>query len=126
MLVQYVPEPDIGTSIVPVIQDGSLPWRKRFLVEHGTFRFGVLHVPPYAGIRTTHEDTMPELMYAEHDDKEFPDKEFYDLSTDPYQLTNLQSIEPTERLTQIERLSGILKELKTCQGSTCHTLEFAE
>jgi arylsulfatase A-like enzyme len=55
---------------------------------------------------------------------EYPDtqeQELYDLSTDPYELTN--SLAPGA--TPPSNLVSRLRALKTCAGSTCHTAENA-
>jgi hypothetical protein len=63
-----------GRSLVPLLQDGTVAWRDDLLLEH----FG--HAPGFVGVHTG------EWVYVERPG-DIP--ELYDLTTDPYQLTNL-------------------------------------
>jgi arylsulfatase A-like enzyme len=65
----------------------------------------------YRGIRTEN------FVYAEYENGE---TEFYDLTTDPYQLQNIAStLDPAFRT----QLHAKLELLKTCTGETCRTIE---
>jgi arylsulfatase A-like enzyme len=77
-----VPAPGVeGRSLVPLLQGTTGSWRQDFLVEHST----TSPVPAYCAVRTTSE------LYAAYTTGE---QEYYDLSTDPGELTNRVS-DPT-------------------------------
>ncbi|MDQ4078932.1 MAG: sulfatase-like hydrolase/transferase [Chloroflexota bacterium] len=111
-----------GTSFIPLLSNPNQSWRKRHLIEHGLFKEGVFHFPPYAAIRTFEGDLMPHLLYAEYQDAALPNTEFYDVTQDPYQLTSLYNDE--SRSSQRARLATLLGQLKSCTGQTCYSLEF--
>lgn len=96
--------------------NGSVPkrWRSRFLIEHPVeptidVAFGA---PPHHSIRTKRY-LYTEYVYTS-------EKEFYDLGTDPYQLTNSYSYPGG---TVITGLQADLATLKTCAGITCLSAE---
>ena len=74
--------------------------RKQVLVEHPTGNL-------WDAIRYRNS------TYVEYDEGS---KEYYDLTTDPYQLNNSPSLAPTDAPT-------LLAALKTCQGAECRRLE---
>lgn len=103
-----------GRSLQPLMEAGANPqWRSAFLVEH--WKVSRSHaknsgIPNYKAMRT--EDKV----YVEYSTDE---KELYDLSEDPDQLTNVAGQRPSEEAGLAERL----EDLKSCSGETCRTLE---
>lgn len=67
-----------GASLLPLLADPGAPWREDFLLEHLEKRRDRL--PTYCGVRT---DRYVYVMYRTDE------AELYDLTADPYQLTNL-------------------------------------
>lgn len=107
-----------GRSLVPVIQDGSTPWRNRLLYEY----FGTAQEERNWGARYENRGvrTADEKLYAEY--PATGEKEYYDLKEDPYQLEN--AYPAMDQALQTE-LSTKLAELKDCAGETCRNLEDA-
>lgn len=107
-----------GRSLIPLLRNPSLAtWRKRFLIENWQKD---LSSPPYFAIRTSNTDTQtPNQLYVTYSTG---DKEFYDLTTDPYQLQSLHN-QPGSRQQQIQILQNRLANLKVCKGETCRTLK---
>ncbi len=64
-----------GRSLVPLLTGATASWRTDFLVEHTT----TSPVPAYCAVRTASE------LYAAYT---AGDQEYYDLATDPWQLSN--------------------------------------
>ncbi len=106
-----------GRSLVPLMRNVNLPWRKRFLIEHysaagNSDGFG--EPPTYYAVRTDKSAAAdPKTMYAEYITG---DKEFYDLNTDPYELSSNPSLASAQ-------VVSFVQQLKTCSGSACATLE---
>ncbi|MEW5787621.1 MAG: sulfatase [Pseudomonadota bacterium] len=96
--------------------DGSVPkrWRSRFLVEHPLEPMIDINFepPPHQTVHTKRY-TYTEYVYT-------GEKEFYDLSTDPYQLTN-SYVYPSG--TVILGLQIDLATLKACSGAGCVNAE---
>ncbi len=74
-----------GRSLVPLLNGLSPRWRSDFLIEYGPS--GVIDVPAYCAVRSER------LSYVRYGSGE---EELYDLSEDPYQLSNLVG-EPNAR-----------------------------
>ena len=94
-----------GRSLVPLF--GRSPpetWRTAYLLEK-------VEKDRVAGVRTMQH------VYVEHHTGE---RELYNLRTDPYQLQNTYS---TARPRLIAQLAGLVKELRTCAGISCHEAE---
>jgi arylsulfatase A-like enzyme len=117
-----------GRSLVPLLQ-GSVPpdWRRRFLVEHLCTNIGHDY-PTYAGIRTGPTDVYPSRLYVEYfggllQPNAVTDRELYDLTVDPDELTNVQA-DPT-RATEEAALHAQLATLQTCgpTGTSCQSAE---
>lgn len=70
-------------------------------------------VPPLRGIR------LPTMSYVEYVTGE---KELYDLKSDPYELQNLA---PKTDPKVLATLSARVKELATCKGAACRSVENA-
>jgi len=51
-------------------------------------------------------------------------REFYDATTDPYQLTSLHDSTNADRVSQRQVMSQWLGGFRDCGGGTCQTLEF--
>ena len=110
-----------GRSLVPLLSDpGSSAWRRRFLVEHWPIEsrtLGVFEVPLFAAVR------MASLTWVEYQDNA-GSREFYDATTDPYQLTSLHDSTNADRVSQRQVMSQWLGGFRDCGGGTCQTLEF--
>jgi N-acetylglucosamine-6-sulfatase len=104
-----------GRSLSPLLST-SLPasWRTAFLVEHrrsaseGPY---TVDKPDYDAVRTS------QYLYVEYKTGE---RELYDLSTDPYELTSLHA---SASLTLLSDLKARLDALKSCTGAECKTAE---
>lgn len=134
-----IPVPTImdGQSMVPLLTGKPTPkWRTRFVSE---FAEGVIqHSGPFQGAAGLYDNPdnqwrMLRVMNGTHDfsytewDKEYIfDKidfvEFYDLSTDPWQMTNLWSTtgEATRRSLHAELVSMFTCAGTRAQVSNCH------
>mgnify|MGYP001608682825 CR=1 FL=1 len=98
-----------GRSLVPFIQGlQSDNWRKDFLFEHWA---GTTSSSPrnHQGVHSQ------DYVYVEYTTT--GEREFYDLSTDPYQLTN--AVEIAAYADEIAALKSRLNELKKCSGERC-------
>jgi N-acetylglucosamine-6-sulfatase len=114
-----VPPSVDGQSLVPLLGEQVVPiWRDAALVEHHGPDFDATDPdlpPPGSGNPTTYEALrLPESTYVEYANGEL---EYYDLRTDPYQLTNTASqLTPSER----ESLHSRLAALENCHsGASC-------
>ena len=114
-----------GRSLLPLMRNpGERNWRKRFLVEYlGTVQSG-RNPPrvPFAAVRTTNlkGSTPAKQLYVEWQDG-FNSKEFYDLSSDRYQL-NSQHNNPVWASVR-QTLAGWLDQFRGCGGGSCQALE---
>ncbi len=99
-----------GRSLVPVLRDPGIRWARDLLIQRGP---GVSVDGPrlFTGIRAGH------WKYLEHWTGE---KELYDLSLDPDEVSNLAGKEPTVAI-QAE-LAARLAALRNCAGLTCREL----
>lgn len=102
-----------GKSLVPLL--GANPtatdqWRREVLVEGFTTRTPVT-IPDYASIRTA--------QYAVVDIPGFVEQELYDLTADPYQLSNLVRTNPSVAEPIVNSLTPRLQALRTCRGASC-------
>ncbi|MEN9626000.1 MAG: hypothetical protein RL557_328 [archaeon] len=98
-----------GRSLVPFIQ--GLPsdnWREDFLFEHWA---GTTSSSPrnHQGVHSQNYVYIEYSMTGE--------REFYDLSTDPYQLTN--AVDDSTYANEIVDLKARLNKLKKCSGERC-------
>ena len=100
-----------GRPLSPLLStSSSVPWRSAFLIEHKSspeeYDY-VRRIPEYYAVRTSR------YLYVE-----FPttnEKEFYDLSADPYQLTNTYNSVVGSQL--LSDLQAKLAALKQCKGT---------
>jgi N-acetylglucosamine-6-sulfatase len=94
-----------GRSFVPLLRGEQLPWRERLLFEHWGKR-------RYDAMRTAEGELYIEWVSGE--------KEYYDLTEDPYQLQNAYSqAEPA----LMEELARRLEALRSCSEEACRTAE---
>jgi arylsulfatase A-like enzyme len=100
--------PQDGLSLLPLMGGGELA--DRDLLIEGRYPFG--HPPRFAGIRTTR------WFYGEYTTGE---RELYDLSADPDELTNRSSAPGYEAVEA--DLANRLAALRDCSGETCRTRE---
>jgi arylsulfatase A-like enzyme len=106
-----------GRSLVPQLHGAVAgAWRSTILIEHlgptddapdpdQPVHWGG-NSPSYEAIRTSR------YLYVEYVDGE---REFYDLSTDPYELENRYSTMPTSLRRRLHAIVGLLS---TCKGTT--------
>jgi N-acetylglucosamine-6-sulfatase len=109
-----------GRSLVPLLHGQPVAgWRQAALVEH----HGVVtspsdpdfpprgsgNPPSYEALRTA------DGLYVEYADGE---REYYDRTTDPYELDNVAGELPPQRLAQ---LSATVAAMRTCVGIGCRT-----
>jgi N-acetylglucosamine-6-sulfatase len=107
-----------GRSLTPVLQNNTLDWRRRFLIEHwANDPPAPLDLPDFAAVRTA------SLVYVEHG-APVVTKEFYDLSVDPYQLASLHRDASPGRTYQRDVLAQMLTWLRTCGNGSCQAMEF--
>lgn len=100
----YVPD---GRSLRPVLQANATTWRSTILLEAHQMNAG--STPSYYGVRTSDE------KYLEYEGGE---RELYDLTTDPYELTNRYPA-----TTPSAALVSRLQVLKDCDGEGCQAAE---
>jgi len=109
-----------GRSLKPLLTPSPpASWRRAFLVEHRSSPeeyANVRAIPDYSAIRTARYN------YVEYATGE---RELYDLSADPTELTNIYDIAPQ---TLVSNLHARLGKLKTCKradtsAASCKTAE---
>jgi N-acetylglucosamine-6-sulfatase len=98
-----------GRSLTPLLTHDSPMWRKNFLLESWK---PIELISNYRGIRTT---THKYVQWT------YPEQalEVYNLSQDPYELSNLQG----QGLINREAWASHLEALSTCQAEECRELE---
>jgi arylsulfatase A-like enzyme len=116
-----------GRSLVPLFNSPtSPPWRNQFLVANYASAYVI---SPFAAIRTA------DAVYVEHTIENPPGsfyvlpgaslgkggQEYYDLNSDPDQLTSLHAQVPPPPL--LPALQSLLSQFKACQGVVCQALE---
>jgi N-acetylglucosamine-6-sulfatase len=105
--------------------------RKTVLVEVPNDFITHTEHPSYAMIRSKDSSVTGDsegkavLVYAETYSKSntITDKEFYDLTLDPLQLTSLHQSNDPKRLRQMKALASRLAQMKACAGQQCRSLE---
>jgi arylsulfatase A-like enzyme len=107
-----------GRSLSPLLSTSPpASWRTAFLVEHRSSAnegFYTVDTPDYDAVRTSR------YLYVEYKTGE---RELYNLSTDPYELTSLHASAPP---TLLSDLKARLDALKRCPGAECKTAEDGE
>ncbi|CAI7974351.1 N-acetylglucosamine-6-sulfatase [Frankia sp. Hr75.2] len=80
-----------------------------------------LDLPPWSALRT--EDYLYVRWYDVDRAPRVHERELYDLTADPYQLTNLLATPQgkTENATLVAELDARLDTLTTCSGASCRT-----
>jgi len=106
-----------GRSLAQLIRNPSMAWRKEMPLENP-------HLLNYTGIRTYVKQTGEEWIYIEYDygpfgvpDGTVDERELYDLTQDPHQLTSLHD-DPTQA-QRMQQMSRRLAQLRTCSGHEC-------
>ena len=109
-----------GKSLVPLLRGLPVPaWRDAALVEHHGPDFGAAAGPdaaqPGSGNPSTYEALrLPHSIYVEYANGE---REYYDLHSDPYELTNTY---PELSPLRVNALHARLASLESCRGAaTC-------
>ena len=115
-----VPPSVDGESLVPLLRRQPAPtWRNAALVEHHGPDFGTAAGPdapaPGSGNPSTYEALrLRHSTYVEYANGE---REYYDLDSDPYELTNTYSALSPER---VDNLHTLLLGLENCHSAaTC-------
>ncbi len=108
---QSVPETMMGTSLLPLFEDGEGPWRDRFLYEYFQEAPNAgPAVPNILGVRTER------YKYAHYPDLPDDLDELYDLEADPHELNNL--IADPAYATILSELQGSLQQQLVDTGYT--------
>jgi arylsulfatase A-like enzyme len=114
-----------GRSLLPLLRNPQQAnWRKRFLVEYlGTVETN--RVPPrapFSAVRTTNLSTTtpPNQFYVQWADG-LGSREFYDLATDPYQLSSQHANPAWSGVCNM--LAGWVNQFRTCGAGSCQALE---
>jgi N-acetylglucosamine-6-sulfatase len=111
-----------GRSFLPLFKDPEHPWRQSFLIERRQLEMRLidrscLARQQLAGAAAFTALRSAKWTYVEHGTGE---REFYDLSADPYQLSNLaEVIDPVV----FKALSSRLRQLAKCAADSCRWLE---
>ena len=113
---QATPEFADGRSLVALWTENTTEWRQSALLEG----FGIelrpgerpeLNTPPFNALRSN------DALYVEYDTGE---REFYDLTVDPYQLDNIIDRVPEPVLSEYRQR---LEALAGCVAADCRSLE---
>lgn len=112
-----------GRSLIPLLQNPAAAWRGVALFEHiaeGELTFDRFTGPPdYFALRTARPLARKFVRYPTV--TAGLNGEYYDLSTDPAELSNLYA-DPAQA-AEMQRLDLWLNALKTCKGVSCQFLE---
>ena len=110
-----------GKSLVPLLRGDAAPnWRDAALVEHHGPDWAAAAGPdaaePGSGNPSTYEALrLPHSVYVEYANGA---REYYDLESDPYELTNIY---PRLSPQQVSALHSRLATLERCRGvASCH------
>lgn len=101
-----------GRSLMPILTKKNVAWRKAFLLEHGDVKKIKLMPPAFVGIHTI------DRVYIAYKDR--PEREFYNLRKDPYQLDERSA---KANALELNHYASWLEALKNCRGETCRALE---
>ncbi len=109
-----------GTSFRPLLANPTLPWRNRYFAQYVDDGLGTFDITPYDAVRTSPVSTLyPNQLFVEYTTGE---TELYDYTVDPNAMTNQAGTRAYA--AEQKSLGATIKQLKTCTGATCHTLEF--
>ena len=115
-----------GRSLIPLMQNPDMPWRRVALFQHGIPTWGtgngaagIFQAPHFFALRTT--DPAPRTFVHYPTVTVGIPGEYYDLSSDPYQLENLYGA--AARQNELGQLHWWLNAMKTCSGVVCQILE---
>ena len=111
-----------GRSLLPLMQNAGIEWRKMGLLQHTLGRYESEEVQgprEYWGLRIA--APVPRLFLQYPTVLAGVKGEYYDLTADPYQLDNLFSL--PERQAEINAIGPWLNAMKTCSGAVCRWLE---
>lgn len=105
-----------GRSLKDLFNNNSTPWRSALLFQgnDNIGQSGGNNFGPFQAARTAN------ALYAEHTVNGATtsiEKEFYDFTNDPFQLTSLHN--NLNYSGQISSLQVLLNKLKTCSGQSC-------
>lgn len=98
-----------GKSLLPLLRNNDTGWRTDYLMEHAG-NIGI--VPAYCGVHTNR------WVYVKYGKNQFQAdgyEELYDLSSDPYQLTNLLETDPNDATVQSQRNALHTRMLELCK-----------
>ncbi|MFC4913264.1 sulfatase [Actinomadura gamaensis] len=121
-LAGLTPPPSVdGRTLVPLLHGQPVTgWRTTAYIEHLGPRFNKDdpdlpkqfggNPPTYHAVRTANE------LYVEYENG---DREYYDLTRDPWELGNLYPQAPASRKAE---LSALVNEYRTCGGPNCRNL----
>ena len=110
-----------GRSLVPVMQNPAMPWRKMYLFEHGPgYTSATIPAPPtYFALRT---DGVTPHLFAEYQGVTTGVAgELYDMTADPFQLQNKYAA--PELRARVVLWRQWLAAMRTCSGAVCQILE---
>ena len=99
-----------GSSLYPLMQDGTTPWRSALLVQGSVplKRFNTSPMTRFQGVRTA------TTKYIEYTNGE---SELYDLTADKRELEN--KVDDPSYADLKAALQGTLATLRNCAGQTC-------
>lgn len=100
-----------GRSLLPLAQDPTIATRRALLLEDWPAGAFVGIPPHYDGVRA------PTDVYLQYANGE---REYYDLTTDPYQLVSRHADASTA--SRRTALAALLNQLKTCSGASCEVV----
>lgn len=111
-----------GRSLLPLIQNPSTTsWRRAFLIEHWSeVDIPTTTAPTLFGLRSG-ASTRPRLFVRYPSVTSGVASELYDLTIDPFQLTN-RAGDP-DRAAEASRMELFVNSLKTCRGLGCALVE---
>lgn len=114
----HVPD---GASLLPLLNNPNIPWRTALFVQGQDVPIGFTQVinPGVAGTGGLFTEVRTNnYLYAEHNSPLFGfEKEFYDLSKDPFELMSRPNDPAYANI--VSALSTTLSKLKTCIGKDC-------
>ena len=115
-----------GKSFRPLLYNPALPWRNRFLVTHATAQGAAspFDMPDYQAVRTSLTAAgTPNELWVEWATGE---REFYDLTLDPAELTSIHTAAGPGRRKQMQKLHTDIQHLYNCGIGQCLAFEFAQ